>query len=59
MRIDLTLNFLENLVTLLEGKFLWKALILLQIGPILMVKSFKEKRNLRQVLGNWSSILNF
>jgi hypothetical protein len=37
MRIELTLNFLGNLATLLGGKFLEKALILLQIGPTLMV----------------------
>jgi hypothetical protein len=58
MRIELTLNFLGNLATLLGGKFLVKALILLQIGPSLMVKLLKEKRNLRQVLGNWKSMFH-
>ncbi len=55
MRIELRLNFLGNLATLLGGKLLGKALILLQIGPTLMVKLLKGKRNFRQVLGNWSS----
>ncbi len=58
MRIELTLNFLGNLATLLGGKFLGKALILLQNGPTLMVKSLKEKRNVRQVLGNWWSMFH-
>jgi hypothetical protein len=58
MRIELTLNFLGNLATILGGKFLGKALILLQIGPTLMVKLFKEKRNLKLVLGNWSSMFH-
>jgi len=52
MRIELTLNFLGNLATLLGGKFLGKALILLQIGPTLIVKLFRKKKNLRQVLGD-------
>jgi hypothetical protein len=58
MRIELRQNFLGNLATLLGGKFLGKTLILLQIGPTLMVKLLKEKRNLRQVLGNWSAMLH-
>jgi hypothetical protein len=58
MRIELTLNFLGNLATLLGGKFVGKALILLQIGHRLMVKLLKGKRNLRQALGNWSSMFH-
>ncbi len=52
MRIELTLNFLGNLATLLGGNFLGKALILLEIGPTLIVKLLKKKKNLRQVLGD-------